>query len=259
MKEEQVFLVELKRHLKDPGYVVAPHIVEAFRGFVTEMVDSFLDGYANKDLAGVEQMLKDQRKLRKQLTGELREHSDEIVVISSKYVQTYNLMNKMVQNEKRRRGIADTMSFIEQSYSHTRAVLRYLYRHTNVQHKILSDRLDIPKSTLSDLLKVLEMAGCVERMQKGKFSFFNLTVEGRKYVRENINGIDREVVIDQRAFRSGVQELVEVKTDCDHRHLFSGRGYTKNMVSILETDENGIARNAKWRSCAKFALEGMDR
>lgn len=255
MNKEQVFVAELKKHLENPEHRIAARTVEAFQGFVAETVDSFLNSLINKDMVAVEQMLKKQRKIRKLITEELRRYPDEAVIISSKYVQTYNLMNKMLQNERRKRNIAVTMKLIEQSYVHTKKVLIYLYRHVNVQHKTLANVMDIPKSTLSDLLRVLETAGCVEKIEQGKFSFFNLTVEGRKYVRETVTDIDQEVIVDQRSFRSDVLRLVENKTDFNTINSFAWRSYKKNTAAILEVNENGIQESAKWKSCECFPSE----
>lgn len=259
MKQEQVFVVELKKHLEDPGHMIPMHAMDTFRGFVAETVDSLLDAFVNKDMILVEQMLKDQRKLRKMITEELRGYSDEAVVVSSKYIQTYNLINKMVQNEKRRNRIGDNMCMIEQSYSDTRKVLVYLYRHTHVQHKVLTRELDIPRSTLSDLLKVMEKAGCVEKISTGKFSFFSLTVEGRRYVKESVDGVEREVIIDQQSFRDGVQRLVEGKGNQNFMQFFQQRGYSQNPAAILETEGDGMVKSAKWKSCPYLVMEGADR
>lgn len=257
MKEEQLFVEELKGHIKNPEHMVAAGVVEAFRRFVAQTVDSFLVGFENKDLDRIEQMLKEQRKLRKVITGELRRHPDEAVLVSCKYVQTYNLMNKIVQIEKRRRNISDTMALIEQTYTHTRKVLIYLYRHNNVQHGILVKSLNIPKSSLSDLLKVLEKAGCVERIHNGKCSFFNLTVEGRKYVKETIHTSEQEVIVDQRVFRSGVQQFIGVKADQDLMRSFPLEMRSNHTVTVWNVGEEGIKGSAKWKSYAGI-IEGVE-
>lgn len=257
MKEEQFFVEELKKHLDNPEHMVAAGVVEAFRGFVAQTVDTFLGGFENKDLDRIEQMLNEQRRLRKVISREIRRYPDEAVVVSCKYVQTYNLMNKMVQSEKRRRNIADTMALIEQTYTHTRKVLIYLYRHTNVQHGVLVKALNIPKSSLSDLLKVLEKAGCVERIQNGKCSFFNLTVEGRKYVKETIHTSEQEVIIDQRVFRSGVQQFVEVKADQDLMRPFPWRVRSNHTAAVWSVSEEGMKGSAKWKSYAGI-VEGVE-
>lgn len=259
MNEGQEFVLELKKHLENSRYMIAASTLEAFRDFVSATVDSLLNSFINKDMAMMEQTLKEQRMLRKMITEELRRYQDEVVVISSKYVQTYNLMKKLAQNERRKRNIAETMKPIEQAYSYAKQVLTYLYRHTNVQHKILVSEIGIPKSTLSDFMKILETAGCVEKIEQGKFSFFNLTAEGRKYVKETVADIDEEIIVDQRSFRSDVLQLIENKTDFEDKTLYTWRGYKKNTGTILETGDNGIPESAKWRDYKYFSSEYVER
>ena len=81
---------------------------------------------------------------------------DQIEIMAGQFVQTYNIFNKIYQNESARKDISDDIRCIEKSSKYTVTVLDYLYKHTNAQHKEIAECCGIPLSTLSDLLKKLE-------------------------------------------------------------------------------------------------------
>lgn len=66
-------------------------------------------------------------------------------------------------------------------------ILNYLYEHPDSQHKVICESLHMSKSYLSQLLRELERAGCVERYATGKRSFFSLSVLGQDFVRKKKN------------------------------------------------------------------------
>lgn len=67
-------------------------------------------------------------------------------------------------------------------------VLEYIYYNPDSQHKTICERTAVKnKSYLSQLLKQLETAGCVERYSGGKTSFFSLSIDGQAFVKDKIN------------------------------------------------------------------------
>ena len=63
-------------------------------------------------------------------------------------------------------------------------IAEFLLDHPDSQHKVISENIDIDKGYLSHILKELQEAGCVERYETGKRSFFSLSVQGREYVKK---------------------------------------------------------------------------
>ena len=78
-------------------------------------------------------------------------------------------------------------------------------------NKELKNDLGIPRSTLSDLLNVLRDIECVEKIESGRCSFYNLTNDGRKYLREVHPDIDEEWDIDPDSFSMDVREIIRGK------------------------------------------------
>ena len=61
------------------------------------IADLYLQAYQKKDYESLHKMLKEQRKLRKELTQKLRSCNDQTLIIACKFLQTYNIFNKLVQ------------------------------------------------------------------------------------------------------------------------------------------------------------------
>ena len=59
------------------------------------IADLYLQAYQKKDYETLHKMLKEQRKLRKELTQKLRSCNDQTLIIAC--LQTYNIFNKLVQ------------------------------------------------------------------------------------------------------------------------------------------------------------------
>lgn len=153
--------------------------------------------------------------MRKILTNEIRNYADQSIIQYTKMVQTYNIFNKLVQSQERRASFAENISLVEKRYGKAREVLIYLYHHVHVQHKELKDILGIRPSTLSDLLNVLMEINCVEKIESGRCSFYNLTNDGRKYLKEVHPHIEKELSVDHDRFRTDVLEIVLEKENTE--------------------------------------------
>lgn len=69
--------------------------------------------------------------------------------------------------------------------SGVKEILEYIYKNPDSQHKTICEKTSVKnKSYLSQLLRQLEDAGCVERYSTGKRSFFSLSLEGQAFVKE---------------------------------------------------------------------------
>jgi len=164
------------------------------------ITDSYLQAYQKNDYKALHQMLKEQRKLRKELTKKLRTCYDQTMIIASKFLQTYNIFNKLVQEENYKQTFKLEMDFIKQTHNKTKVVLWYLYKNDCVQHKTLKEKADMPASTLTNLLQLLEDVECVEKIKSGKNSFYRLTNEGCQYA-DNMFRDNEEIIIEEGDFR----------------------------------------------------------
>lgn len=63
-------------------------------------------------------------------------------------------------------------------------VLLYLYKNPDSQHKIVSKGTGLKANYLSEILRELEDAECVDRYAVGKRSFFTLSNKAHNYMRE---------------------------------------------------------------------------
>lgn len=214
---ESNYAEELRKVVKCVNEQEKSFVNDCFQEFLMEITDSYLQAYHNKDFDMMNQMLCEQRKLRRELTTELRKCSVQSIISASKVVQTYNIFNKIAQGENEKKNFGKEMDIIMKSHGHAKEVLVYLYKHEYVQHKVLKGEFNIPASTLTDLLKAMTDIECVECMRNGKYSFYNLTNEGRKYAKDTIKDIDDEVIVDADSFREGSRNTVKKKCDYGHR------------------------------------------
>lgn len=218
---------------------------ESFQEIMMTITDSYLQAYQNKDFATMNQMLHEQRKLRKELTVELRKCQVQSIISAGKVVQTYNIFNKISQIENEKKSFGQEMDIVIQSYRHAREVLVYLYKHKHAQHKILKEEFDIAASTLSDLLEVLIEMDCVERLKNGKYSFYNLTNEGRKYVKDTIKGVDDEVIVDMDTFKECSRNISKKK------QRFVDKCMSKDFYCRTEA-------NSEWPSGSEWGWKGRE-
>lgn len=211
MNDDNYYVDELKKCIRGGVSSTSLPVVEAFQDYLIANTDSYLQAYQKNDFEALQKMLECQRKVRNELTIELRGCQYQAIVISSKLVQTYNIFNKIIHTENEKKHFEKNMDMVEQTHKNVKQVLKYLYKHMHVQHKILKQELEIPGSTLTDLLNVLEKVECIERIKSGKCSFYNLTNEGRQYARNKIRGIEDEIIIDPERFRDDSRAIARNK------------------------------------------------
>lgn len=198
MKEYRLYITALKK--KEQTGEMESAIIEQFRELLAEQFDIYYQSFIEHNVELLEKTLYEQKYLRKAFSDELKKSSAQVEVMAGQFVQTYNIFNKIYQNEIVKKDVSDDIKRIEKSSAYATTVLCYLYRHSNAQHKDIAEYCDIPPSTLSDLLKRFEEVDCVERWNAGKYSFFNLTDQTKNYIREQIPDIDEETYIDADDF-----------------------------------------------------------
>ena len=185
--------------------------VQDFEDLLATSTDAYLDAYENNNLDQLKVLLNSQRSIRKELTVQLRNYPDQRAILSAKLVQTYNIFNKILQSASDKRELKNQVEIIINSHSNAKDILTYLYKHPYIRHKTLLAALGIPRGTLTGTLQVLEQYDCIERIGEGWGALYTLTNTGRKYVRDNVSGIDDEVIIDYDSFQKSSYQLVQNK------------------------------------------------
>lgn len=198
MKEYNLYITALKK--RESNDTTEPAIIEQFRELLAEQFDMYYQAFLEHNVELLENVLYEQKYVRKIFSDELKKRPDQIGIMAGQFVQTYNIFNKIYQNEAAKKDISNDIRCIEKSSKYAVSVLAYLYKHTNAQHKEIAKYCEIPLSTLSDLLKKFEEINCVESWTVSKYSFFRLTNQGKNYVRELIPDIDVENYIDVDVF-----------------------------------------------------------
>lgn len=236
--KEDTFIADLEKSVKNGSAAISNSVLDIFQKLLMESTNTYFQAYFERDFGEINQILQEQRSLRKTLTNEMRNYPDQSIVVYAKLVQTYNIFSKLVQNEEQRKDFAENISFVERRYERAREVLVYLYKHMHVQHKELKDNLGIPPSTLSDLLNVLREIECVERIESGRCSFYNLTNAGRKYLRQVHPDIDQEWDIDRDSFGVEVREIVKEKKRAEN--IISRTDYYKIRFSLDKVEKKWV-------------------
>jgi len=70
------------------------------------------------------------------------------------------------------------------SRNYIREILLFIYRNPDIRHKDLADKTGINPNYLNELVKLLEPTGSVNRYAYGRCTYYELTLEGRRYVEE---------------------------------------------------------------------------
>ena len=67
--------------------------------------------------------------------------------------------------------------------AHYLNVMKYLYRNTPARHREIVQREGVSRSHLTEIMKELQEAHVVDKYYQGKAAFYELTEEGREYVK----------------------------------------------------------------------------
>ena len=211
MSEMEYYITKLKENISrdnGKGAVADRGVEDLFQDLLISISDSYLMAYEENNLEKMKQLLEEQRKLRIEMTKELNKSADQILLLSAKIVDQYNIFNKIYQNLAK--NIKVDAEFIEVQYKNARSIMEFLYRHSHVRHKDLIE-LGISRSSVTDTLRSLENAGLVDRIQCDNCAFYNLSSEGRKYIRSKVENIDREITIDAELVTERTHKVTALK------------------------------------------------
>lgn len=245
MIDTESYVAELKASVEKNTSCISGELIEYAENLLEMTSDAYLEAYENRNLNRMGELLNSQRKLRKEVTCALRESQNQLLVISAKLVQNYNMFNKILQIENERRNMKNQLGSVVKAHSCMEDILKYLYKHNFVKHKELVNNLSISKSTVTYSLKVLEEMECVEKIGERKQASYSLSNMGRKYVVENLDGIDA-VILNADTFFDDSRQICEKKTQLmnevkymdDHRYMKAYGFSTKNTKwENLEIEE----------------------
>ena len=141
MEEYKLYITALRR--KGANDKIEPVIIEQFRELLAEQFDMYYQAWIEHNVELLEKILYDHKYLRKSFSDQLKNIPDQIEIMAGQFVQTYNIFNKIYQNEAAKKSISDDIRGIEKSSKYAITVLSYLYKHTNAQHKDIAEYCDI--------------------------------------------------------------------------------------------------------------------
>ena len=132
------------------------------------------------------------------------ELSYEIGVIST----MLTLFELLVSQSEKRVSFTKRIKALNEK-SNVNAILSYLYKHPDSQHKVVSENVGLKPNYLSELMRELEKADCVIRYGVGKRSFYSLTIEANKFMR-SIEEKKREGVTERKFGCEGKYNMAQV-------------------------------------------------
>lgn len=111
MEEYKLYITALKK--KESSGEIEPVMIEQFRELLAEQFDMYYQAWIEHNVELLEKILYDQKYLRKSFSDELKNIPDQIEIMAGQFVQTYNIFNKIYQNEAARKNISDDIRGIE--------------------------------------------------------------------------------------------------------------------------------------------------
>lgn len=121
-------------------------------------------------------------------------HQDHYLYMMGFFNGTYSAFRNTLshQNENAVFTVAMSQLIVRK---HVKEILEYLYDNENTQNKRLCSVLNLRPNLLCKKLDPLIRAGCVVRYSAGKYAFYSLSDQGKRYVK-NILGYKKKTVID---------------------------------------------------------------
>lgn len=179
-----------------------------------------LKAYLDNNYENLEQALMKERKLKKRIVEDINimeAESGENVYQSFKYryqyIQTYNIMNKLLNLHIRKQNIEKDIIGVINSFGRARDVIFFLYNNSDVRQCTMKNQMDISPSTLHDLLEELVSIRCVEKIYAKKIPIYNLTVDGRRYVDDNFGSFNEVRIINKEELRDCQKNVFEQRLE----------------------------------------------
>lgn len=184
-----------------------------------------VQAYMNSDYENIESILRKYRKKKRKVAMEIKsleDLNDKTMVYKGQFVQTYNLMNKLLEIRNQKQNIKNQIIGVMQSSSKAKEVIFYLYKNDNVRQNMIKKEINIKSTTLYDLLNKLISIRCVERLGNGSYPVYNLTIDCRRYVYENFEQFNEVRMVYQK------KEMIDEETN----NFFEG--FEKRKLSEID-------------------------
>ena len=212
MKDERYYLNILKQSIEKENLPkIKDEDVDRFRTLVLEQFSAYYRAYVDREYTLLEEYLNTQRSFRRKIVKELSESQEQILISAAQFAQNFAVFNKLLQMQNEKAGFEEEFKVVELNCKHTKEVVTYLYSHVNAQHKAICEAVGIAKSSLSDLMKMLEKIKGVEVISCKKATFYNLTNEARSYLKEQIEKEKEKEVIDVEIYQEEVDKFIYKK------------------------------------------------
>lgn len=168
--------------------------------------------FEEKSYEELELYLEQYRKKRKLLKKEL-DNQDLSIVYKSQFVQTFNIMYKLLEISNREHDLQINVIGITKNRKNAKPVILYLYKNPYARQRDIRNNINIARTTLSDLLKELVSARLVHKFENNENPFYELTVEMAQYVKNNFEDFNEVEIIDYDEIINYKKDVIEVKTE----------------------------------------------
>ena len=215
---------------------------------LNNLLDICIQSYINTDYEKLEVELRKYRKIKRKMSDEidsLENDEEKTIIYKSKFVQTYNIMNKLLNIYIKKQKINNEIISVLQSFSKAREVIFYLYKNYNVrQNMIIKSNIDIKQSTLSDLLNKLISIRCVDRINVGSHPIYNLTIDCRRYVYDNFEQFNEVRIISKQELDSERNNFIEKKEKANWgNNIYQKKLYHPEINKMVKEDYCVYGRN----------------
>lgn len=136
--------------------------------------------------------------LVKEIQKNAMEHTDFYLYMMGFYAATFHAYKNSVKHQNEESIFTVGMAKII-NQKHVKEVLKYLYTHDYTQNKTLCEVISVKPNLLHKIIEPLIDIECVSRFPYGKCTFYSLSEQGKKYVK-NILGYKERPAIEPEYF-----------------------------------------------------------
>lgn len=146
-----------------------------------DLMNLLIQYYSDKNFDKIEIEVKNAKRFKSALRKCIVDNLSYQIGCFSAIITVFELL---IKSHIRKESFHTSMIALYEK-SGVKEILEYIYNNPDSQHKKICERTSVKnKSYLSQLLKQLENAGCIERYSIGKRSFFSLSLAGQAFVKE---------------------------------------------------------------------------
>lgn len=158
-------------------------LVEMLDSSYRQYIHEYVRAYNSRNKENLDELQVFGNKLDRLVRKKVKDSPDIAIY---KLGQFTGVVEVMAYAETDRRGEEDVRKKLKGllQLKHTRDIIYYLYRNPGSRHKQIAEEIDVKPNFLSELMRKLEEAGCVVRYAEGKYSYYELSIDGRKCVKE---------------------------------------------------------------------------